>query len=74
MIYQQTVLLMRKLKLFWKITNNFNENLNLNYEFSINHDLDKVLYNSLEQLLLKIILLLLLIILKKMGQSAVRMF
>ena len=32
---------------FGKITNNLNENINFNYEFSINHDLDKVEYNSI---------------------------
>ena len=32
---------------FGKITNNLNENIDLSYEFSINHDLDKVEYNSI---------------------------
>ena len=32
---------------FGKITNNLNENINLNYEFSVNHDLNKIQYNSL---------------------------
>ena len=32
---------------FGKITNNLNENINFNYEFSINHDLDKIEYNSI---------------------------
>ena len=31
---------------FGKITNNLNENINFNYEFSINHDLDEIQYNS----------------------------
>ena len=31
---------------FGKITNNLNENINFNYEFSINHDLNEVQYNS----------------------------
>ena len=31
---------------FGKITNNLNENIDLNYEFSINHDLNEVQYNS----------------------------
>ena len=32
---------------FGKITNNLNKNINFNYEFSINEDLDQVQYNSL---------------------------
>ena len=32
---------------FGKITNNLSENVNFNYEFSINHDLNEVQYNSL---------------------------
>ena len=32
---------------FGTITNNLNDNINLKYEFSINHDLDKIQYNSL---------------------------
>ena len=32
---------------FGKITNNLNENINLNYEFSINHGLNGVQYSSL---------------------------
>ncbi len=32
---------------FGQITNNLNENIKLNYEFSINHDLDEIQYNSL---------------------------
>ncbi len=32
---------------FGKITNSFNDNINLNYEFSINNDLSEVQYNSL---------------------------
>ena len=32
---------------FGKITNNFNDNIDLNYEFSVNYDLDEVQYNSL---------------------------
>tara|TARA_Y100000591_G_C21794197_1_gene678367 strand:- start:650 stop:1564 length:915 start_codon:yes stop_codon:yes gene_type:complete len=32
---------------FGKITNNLNENINLNYEFSINNNLDQVQYNLL---------------------------
>ena len=32
---------------FGKITNNFNDNIDLNYEFSVNHDLDEIQYNSL---------------------------
>ncbi len=32
---------------FGKITNNINENINLNYEFSVDHNLDKIQYNSL---------------------------
>ena len=31
---------------FGKITNNLNKNINFNYQFSINHDLDQVQYNS----------------------------
>ena len=31
---------------FGKITNNLNDNINFNYEFSINHDLDEIQYNS----------------------------
>ncbi len=31
---------------FGKLTNNLSENINFNYEFSINHDLDEVQYNS----------------------------
>ena len=31
---------------FGKLTNNLNENINFNYEFSVNHNLDKVQYNS----------------------------
>ena len=31
---------------FGKITNNLSENINFNYEFSINHDLNEVQYNS----------------------------
>ena len=31
---------------FGKLTNNLNENINFNYEFSINHDLNEVQYNS----------------------------
>ena len=29
------------------MTNNLNENIKLNYEFSINHDLDEIQYNSI---------------------------
>ena len=32
---------------FGQITNNLYENIKLNYEFSINHDLDEIQYNSL---------------------------
>ncbi len=32
---------------FGKVTNTLNDNINLNYEFSINHDLDEFQYNSL---------------------------
>ena len=32
---------------FGKITNNFNDNLSFNYDFSINHNLDEVQYNSI---------------------------
>ena len=32
---------------FGKLTNNLNENINFNYEFSINHDLNEVQYNSI---------------------------
>jgi len=32
---------------FGKITNTLNDNINLNYEFSINHDLDEIQYSSL---------------------------
>ena len=32
---------------FGKLTNNLNENIKLNYEFSINHDLDEIQYNSI---------------------------
>ena len=31
---------------FGKLTNNLNDKINLNYEFSINHDLDEIQYNS----------------------------
>ena len=31
---------------FGKLTNNLNSQVNLNYEFSINHDLNKIQYNS----------------------------
>ena len=31
---------------FGKIRNNFNNNINLNYEFSINHELDEIQYSS----------------------------
>jgi len=31
---------------FGKLTNNLSENINFNYEFSLNHDLDEVQYNS----------------------------
>ena len=51
---------------FGKVTNKLNKNFDFNYEFSINHDLDEVQYNSLEQHFQKIILLQHLIILKKM--------
>ena len=30
---------------FGKLTNNLNNNINLNYEFSINHDLDEIQYS-----------------------------
>ncbi len=32
---------------FGKLTNNLNENINFNYKFSINHDLNEVQYNSI---------------------------
>ena len=32
---------------FGKVTNTLNDNINLNYEFSINHDLDEIQYSSL---------------------------
>ena len=32
---------------FGKITNNLNKNINLNYEFSVNHGLNEIQYNSL---------------------------
>ncbi len=32
---------------FGKLTNNLNENINLNYEFSVNDDLNRIQYNSL---------------------------
>ena len=32
---------------FGKITNNLNKNINFNYEFSVNHDLNEIQYNSL---------------------------
>ncbi len=32
---------------FGEITNNLNDNINLKYEFSINHDLNQIQYNSL---------------------------
>ena len=32
---------------FGKIINNFNENINFGYDFSVNNDLDKIQYNSL---------------------------
>ncbi len=38
---------------FGKITNNLNENINLNYEFSVNNDLDEIQYNSLSTTLTK---------------------
>ena len=38
---------------FGKITNNLNENINFNYEFSINHDLDEIQYNSFGTTILK---------------------
>ena len=41
---------------FGKITNNLNENINFNYEFSINHDLDEIQYNSFGTTIKKIIL------------------
>ena len=31
---------------FGKLTNNLNDNITFNYEFSINHDLDEIQYNS----------------------------
>ena len=31
---------------FGKLTNNLNDKINFNYEFSINHDLDQIQYNS----------------------------
>ena len=31
---------------FGKITNNLNNNISFNYEFSVNHDLDQIQYNS----------------------------
>ena len=31
---------------FGKLTNNLNENISFNYEFSVNHDLDEIQYNS----------------------------
>ncbi len=38
---------------FGKITNNLNKNISLNYEFSINHDLDEIQYNSLSTTITK---------------------
>ena len=38
---------------FGKITNNFNENINFGYDFSINNDLDEIQYNSLSTTLRK---------------------
>ena len=32
---------------FGQITSNLNDNIKLNYEFSVNHDLDEIQYNSL---------------------------
>ena len=32
---------------FGKITNNLNNNININYELSLNHDLDEIQYNAL---------------------------
>ncbi|MDC2992044.1 organic solvent tolerance protein, partial [Candidatus Pelagibacter sp.] len=32
---------------FGKVTNTFNDNINFNYEFSMNHDLDEIQYSSL---------------------------
>ena len=32
---------------FGKVTNTLNDNINLNYEFSVNHDLDEIQYSSL---------------------------
>ena len=37
---------------FGKVTNNLNDNINLNYEFSINHDLNEIQYNSLSTVIL----------------------
>ena len=31
---------------FGKITNNLNNNININYELSLNHDLDEIQYTS----------------------------
>ena len=37
----------KKSNYFGKITNNLNENINFNYEFSIDNNLDEIQYNSL---------------------------
>ena len=36
----------KKSNYFGKVTNNFNNNISFNYEFSVNHDLDQIQYNS----------------------------
>ena len=37
----------KKSNIFGSINNNFNENFSINYDFSVNHNLNKVEYNSL---------------------------
>ena len=36
----------KKSNYFGKVTNNLNNNISFNYEFSVNHDLDQIQYNS----------------------------
>ena len=45
--------LTKKFKLLWKITNKFNENINFNYDFSINSDLNELQYNSFGTTIIK---------------------
>ena len=43
----------KKSNYFGKITNNFNSNINFNYEFSIDNDLDEIQYSSLSTTITK---------------------